>query len=287
MASVADRRDHILDGARRAMEVRAQLSIEKTASVDPLDAASRLGIQVWFRDARAYDGVYSAGGPPIIVLASNRPLGRTAFTCAHEIGHHVFGHGATVEEVLDARTGTSISPSELQADSFAANLLMPRSAVVHALNVRGITVTNITPLQVLQVASWLGVGYGSLIDHMRHQLKLLSYDQVISLKKNEPRTTKAQVTGVHGGRHDAIVIDAHWGARAIDCRVDDYVSAPTALTSTLLAPGSAVDGHFAHQATVVGEEPIAVGASRVPLRVTRRGKTCRAIYMHEPEEDDD
>lgn len=285
--SVADRRTLILDGARRALEVRAQFSIDRDSGVDPIDLAGRLGLQVWLRDANAYDGVYSSGGPPIIVLASNRPLGRTAFTCAHEIGHHIFGHGATVEEIVEERDSSTLAPAEVQADSFAANLLMPRSAVVHAMAVRGIKAAAIAPAQVFQLASWLGVGYASLISHMCHQLKLVNYGEAKRLKKNEPRTTKALITGVSSGRHDAILVDAHWGTRSIDCRVDDYVCSHIPIVSSLLGPANMVDGRFVHKAKTVGIEDVALGTNTVTVRISRHAKTCRAIYMHDPEDEDE
>jgi len=41
------------------------------------------------------EGMYYRGDPARIVIGARRPLSRRNFTCGHELGHHIFGHGST------------------------------------------------------------------------------------------------------------------------------------------------------------------------------------------------
>ncbi len=62
------------------------------------------------------------GIPMILVNSSVHPV-RARFTLAHEHGHHRLGHGAAVDRVID---NTSRDPLEVDANRFAAELLLPR-----------------------------------------------------------------------------------------------------------------------------------------------------------------
>lgn len=72
-------------------------------------------------------------GRTTIVVNRNHHVGRQRFTIAHEIGHFVLGHNEnqiyidktyTVQLRRDAPTGAH--PEEVQANAFAAALLMPK-----------------------------------------------------------------------------------------------------------------------------------------------------------------
>ena len=54
---------------------------------------------------------------------------RQRFTLAHELGHHRLGHGLSVDSPA-ALAGGSHAPHEVQANAFAAELLVPRAAVI-------------------------------------------------------------------------------------------------------------------------------------------------------------
>lgn len=83
-----------------------------------------------------------------IVVNSDHALTRRRFTAAHEIGHFIYHRSLLGSGVGDTRAyrsvgtkyhNTQITAShERQANSFAANLLMPARAI-HALRDEGIT----------------------------------------------------------------------------------------------------------------------------------------------------
>lgn len=137
------------DIERKADEIRGQADWEGIP-VDPFAIATRLGIDVLlgsFQDD-SVEGVLRTqeGRPQILVRVASR-LDRQKFTVAHELGHFVL-HWPNVPEpredqenfvdddLLLYRRGsdqTSLSQSdrdkEVQANMFAAALLMPASAV--------------------------------------------------------------------------------------------------------------------------------------------------------------
>ncbi len=282
-----NRRALVLDAARRALELRQKHGLSRDEAISAIDLAHKIGLQVWFRDAKSYDGVYSAGGPPIVVLSSLRPLGRTAMTCAHEIGHHVYSHASKIEEVLDGNTEENDS-DELLAHAFAAHLLMPRIAVIRAFAVRQINASQLEALDVFRVSSVLGVGYTSLLRHMYHDLSMISRDVLERLERGQPQHAKEHLSGQEGGSHDVIFVDEHWTARPIDCRVDDYVCFPRAVTveGGILELVRSVADATAYRVTKVGLGRVGDGAWSGPIRASRRGKTGRAIYIYDEEDDD-
>jgi Zn-dependent peptidase ImmA (M78 family) len=63
----------------------------------------------------------------LILLNGSEPAARLRFTLAHELGHHVLQHGQSVDtraEISDPRR-----PMEVDANRFAAELLVPLPAV--------------------------------------------------------------------------------------------------------------------------------------------------------------
>ncbi len=82
-----------------------------------------------------FSGLLSgSGGVGAFQLNPDDPITRQRFTCAHELGHFVLGHTASIPGELAARP-VHISPDdvydpiELAADAFAAEVLMPEADV--------------------------------------------------------------------------------------------------------------------------------------------------------------
>ena len=114
----------------------------------------------------------------VILISSDRPPGRQVYTGAHELGHHVYGRGVAVDEasVNAAQEGpASADPEEYLADRFAGFFLMPATAVKHGFRTRGWEPKECTPRQVYAVASWLGVGYATLVHRMGGSLGMRTY----------------------------------------------------------------------------------------------------------------
>lgn len=118
--------------AERAAEVaRAELGVGLDGQLPDLlrlledEAGLRVFIVPLPKDG--IDGAYQLDrGDPFILLNQEKPPVRKRFTLAHEFGHHFLGHGAQLDSKIEFgdRRGT-----EVDANRFAASLLMPRRAV--------------------------------------------------------------------------------------------------------------------------------------------------------------
>ncbi len=215
---------------RKALELRSTFGL---GLVDPLDVfavAESLGLQVRFVAINSLEGIYLDTDPPIVLLSAERPPGRQAFTCAHEIGHHLFAHGARLDEVLVP--GTKSGDKEHVANLFASFLLMPKAAVERGFSLRDWDYETGCPEQYVSVAQWLGVGYTTLITHMRASLNLLTDADALKLARIHPVDLRAHF-GDHLRHGDLYRVDDFWTSRPIDLQVGDYVSLP---------PGTTVEG---------------------------------------------
>jgi Zn-dependent peptidase ImmA (M78 family) len=127
---------------RRAAEVRRKHSLV-SIPVDPVVLAGRLGIAVnnaKFSDDSTVGMIARRGNNRMLLVNESDPPYRKRFTIAHEIGHH-FLHLMKDGEFVDGEADlfrqppedesqvTPVHRMEIQANMFAAALLMPEDAV--------------------------------------------------------------------------------------------------------------------------------------------------------------
>jgi len=227
--SPMNRTELALRAMKAALLVRQQLQIASVVPVPVFDVAAKLGLEVWFVDVPTLEGMYVRDDVPTVLITSHRPAGRQAMTCAHEIGHHVFGHGSVIDEYVAAEKVESNSADEFLANTFAANLLMTRGAIAQGFLARGISATDPSPEQVYTVAWWLGVGYTALLYHMRSALRIMPRVRADALLQVSPKEIRA---GIIDRLHlpysagELIPVDTGWTGRAIDGQVGDMVFLP-------------------------------------------------------------
>jgi hypothetical protein len=165
---------------------------------------------------------------------------------------------------------------------------MPKVAVSHGFNLRGWDPSASTPTEIYAIASWLGVGYVTLITHMDAALNMLPSDHARKLLKDRnkmPALRKRLIGRECPG--NLIVADTQWSGRAIDAQVSDLI---------LLAKGAGLEGACA---TIIEDSnrgtllrAIAPGIGRCMhsdsgwsayLRVSRKDYVGRAKYRFEEE----
>ena len=253
------------------------------------DLAERLGIEVRFTDIPSMEGMYCRESGPAVVLSSLRPSGRRAFTCAHELGHHNNGDGTTIDQLVEQQHRTGFDAKEFAADCFAGALLMPRMAVQRAFTLRGWDIQKCTSGQVHAVSNYFGVGYSTLIHHMRSGLRLLPDAHAAPLLKVRPRKAQAQALGWES--QDTVwIVDSHWTGRAVDVEVGDLV---------LVQAQPAFEGHCMEQVQDMRDGRL-FRACRPGIgkfcdnngwsafaRVSRRAFVGRSIFRHLEEEDEE
>ena len=205
-----------------ALRMRRSAGFPLGEAICVYDVAERLGIEVRFADIPSMEGMYYRASEPAIILSSLRPSGRRAFTCAHELGHHSNGDGTSVDQLVGKPHRSGFDAKEFAADCFAGALLMPRMAIQRAFALREWDIQECTPGQVYTVSNYFGVGYSTLVHHMRSGLLLLPDAHAAALLKVSPRKAQARALGWQSP--DTVwIVDPHWKGRAIDVEVSDLV----------------------------------------------------------------
>jgi Zn-dependent peptidase ImmA (M78 family) len=220
------KKELVQEAFRKALQLRELAGIRLTDAVSIYDVAEANGIsEVRFVDIPSLEEMYWRDGPRIFI-STLRPSGRQAFNCAHGFGHHVFGHGNCITSVSTNGSQPHFNEQEFLADAFASSFLMPRTTVSHGFAVRGWSPQQSTCAQAYVVAGWLGVGYATVIDHMRDTLRLLTPAQAEILLKTEPKEIRQQLIGKEAN-NNVVVVDQHWTGRPVDLAVGDILMVTT------------------------------------------------------------
>jgi Zn-dependent peptidase ImmA (M78 family) len=206
-----------------ATECRDHLDLDPFSPADPYAIAASLGVKVVFIDT-SMEGFYFKQPTPRILLSSLRPVPRRAFTCAHELGHHWFGHGSTIDQLQADERADSDKPEEVLANAFAAALLMPSVGLRGAFARRGWNQANPTPLQLFTIACQFGVGYMTLLNHMSYTLREISSGRRAELERWTPQRIRRQLLE---DDYDALlVVDVHNEAASFDVEIGTAVLLP-------------------------------------------------------------
>ena len=273
--------------ARAAARLRADLGIGPAEGVCPFDLAERLGLVVRLLLLPSLEGMYTPDPQATILISTERPAARRRYTCAHELGHHVFGHGTRVDE-LAQDAAVSWSTEEFVAQRFAAALLMPKLAIDAAYARRGWSVTNATPEMMFIVAQELGVGFTTLIGQLEHTLAYVPPAAANALRRTRLPELRKRLAGFEVA-HGLAVVDPHWGRATIDVEVDDIVILPQKARYDG-ACASLVEGPVRHLVAVapgIGSVWPDPRRQLISIRVSRRGFTGLARYAHLKEAVDD
>lgn len=217
---IAAREDLARQAVARAAAVRDRFDIAMHSAVNVIDLCVNNylpRIVVRFQDI-SMEGVYLREPGPEIWLGL-RPLVRRVYNCAHELGHHEFGHGSTFDELqTDDAAAPPFSVNEYLANTFAAYILMPRLAIGYAFTVRGWKVETATPIQCFTVACSLGVGHETLAHHLVYGLKLVTGSAARVLMDVGLNAIRRQLLGKQA-TPNLRIIDEHYTLKTIDTEV--------------------------------------------------------------------
>lgn len=267
---------------RGALEIRRRGKILKDAPVCVFDLAERLGLEVRFCAGASFEGMYAKGSSTILV-PSLRPPGRQAFTGGHEMGHWYFGHGSRIDELPEFAPDDRKDPDEWVANLFAAYLLMPSWVVEASFKRRDLNPATCTAQQLYLVACELGVGYETLIQHLRWSLNLITPTRAAVLAEITPKTIREQAIGKVATKH-LVLTDTAWIAGNIDLQVGHVARLPAG--AVMEGTAVAVLGDLPDGRLVQGRRP---GIARAFLegspwakfvRVSRTEFEGRSLYRH-------
>lgn len=270
-----------------ALRLRVSAGYTLRQPICVYDLAERMLVEVRFVPLPSLEGVFYDTQPPTIFVSALRPVGRRAYTCAHELGHWKLNHSLRLDELSENRTlARRQDPDEWAAQCFAGALLMPKPAVEKAFRTRNWDPVGCTPAQAFTLAGLFGVGYSTFVEHLRSGVRLLPYQQAEPLLRKPVSTVRESLVGQHV-RHNLFVVDDYWEGRAIDAEVGDMI---------LVYGCSKVEGDRLLKVRSDGrvtllqaKEPglarlVRPGGLSCFARISRRGFVGRSIFRHLPEE---
>jgi Zn-dependent peptidase ImmA (M78 family) len=157
--------------AKQAERVLSDLKIN-TIPVPVEEVAERLGAKLSyepFDDEEDISGVlYRSEEQIVIGINSKHVKARQRFSIAHEIGHLVLHKGAlfvdkTVRFNRDAISSKAVDQKEIQANQFAAELLMPENLILNEVNKRLKKKSKLSELVIIdELAGVFGVSTQSM-----------------------------------------------------------------------------------------------------------------------------
>lgn len=194
------------------------LATDAHLPICPYNLCEAMGFDLRFVNIPSFEGMYVAS-KNLILISSVRPEGRKRFTCAHEIGHHVLGHGTIIDEIL---INGSNKKEEQEADFFASMLLMPSSAVNRTLNNFGVSSESLTEQDAYILSKYFGVSFEAFITHIYNNLRLISYKHYQTLKKSNLADIRFSISGLKT-KNQIFKIGPWWDEKAIELEVGDYI----------------------------------------------------------------
>jgi len=214
-----------IQGIQAAIRVRQQAGIDLHSPICVYDVCDKIGVPVRFAEINSMEGMYYRGNPPRIIIGARRPLPRRNFTCGHELGHHVFGHGSTIDQLQEATSRTTWQPDEFLVHSFSAALLMPHVGLKRSFATRGTTPDRATPTDIFAISCNFGVGYDTLVNHLAYGVELIQPERARELSRSTPKNIRKAFLG-RDVPEPLIVSDEHWSASTVDLEVGAYLISP-------------------------------------------------------------
>jgi Zn-dependent peptidase ImmA (M78 family) len=210
-----------------ASKVRAELDYSMFQPINIFDTCKDLGVTVRFVDINM-EGMYveqESGKNPTILISNQRPFSRRCFTCAHELGHHRFGHGTRLDTIAEDQHQSAYNEEELLVDSFAGALLMPVAGIQAEFSKRNLNPNNATPVYFYSIASVFGVGYKTLLLHCRVN-DLISRSKEASLSKFSPSKILENIVGPLSQKPHFKIFESHYSSTVIDVEVSNFLIMP-------------------------------------------------------------
>lgn len=231
-------------------DTAARLLLERNILIPPVpieEVVATCGIEVRFTPLDELAGALLLpthhAEPYGILVSSDQPSERQRFTLAHEFGHLVLGHVAEHEDAFVDHVGRRFIPSEVQADMFAGELLIPATMLKTAL--AALPRNETLPLGVFRLASSFSVSFQAMTARLE-KLGVLSPPELAELRKTKPSALAKKLPRPAGPRKKITV-------RQLQQVLTDLISrdpkiSPTAETVRLLQEAA-----FARYARMVPE----------------------------------
>lgn len=218
----------ILSAIKSAAKTRLELGFNMFQPINIYDICEAINLTVRFININM-EGLYikSDGVKSSTILLSNeRPISRRVFTCTHEFGHHIFGHGSKIDS-LDYSNKYTIEQDkeELLVNAFAGSFLMPVAGIQVAMRKRNWNPNNLTPLNFYLLSSYFGVGYQTMIYHCRAN-NIIYFNKAKKLLKETPAKIFRENFSDNLKNTHYKYFDAHCNLSVVDLEVSNYLILP-------------------------------------------------------------
>ena len=220
------------DAAYVAAKELRRLHVDQSQPIDIFGIIEEAGIWLFFAPLSDVQGVFlrdAETGQKAILINSRRPLSMQRLTAAHEYGHYVLGHEASLDDAADVEPSETVIIQEAAAQVFANDFLMPPQLVQRLW--RDLALPDqaklVGPHQVYLLSLSLGVSYKALIFQLV-SLRKISRSLASRLAKYQPRKIKQEILGRGIGPVDSYAdvwpIDENDDGRVLNVRVNDELS---------------------------------------------------------------
>jgi len=215
-------------GIKKADSLRADLGLNMFQPINIYDTCNRLELDVRFLNVNM-EGMYISSDDPTksnILLSSLRPFSRKVYTCAHELGHHIFGHGSKIDMIhKESGKESTYNSDERLVDIFASALLMPIAGIQLEFKKRGWDLKTATPMQYFAISSIFGVGYQTLIYNCTLN-KLIGHQKSKELSKYTPSYFLNTILIGEKKTGHLKIIDSKYKETLVDTEVSGFIYLP-------------------------------------------------------------
>lgn len=152
-----------------AARLHARLHTDLSRPVDVFRIVQELGIWLNSRPLGNLFGFYLRRDEALgICLNASHPETLQRYTCAHELGHHLLGHGSNLDDAMaiDGRGGGTPG-EERAAQVFAGSFLMPLGLVNRVLRRLGLYDKPLAASDVYKVSRDLDVSFTAAVWRLR------------------------------------------------------------------------------------------------------------------------
>lgn len=227
-----ERKALVMKGMQASIAARTKAGVDLQSPACIYRMCEAHDVTVRFNDINM-EGMYDRAPKARIHVSALRPLARRAFTCAHELGHHIFGHGSTIDELREDHTASSSErpPNEVMADAFAAFVLMPTIGLREAFAKRGLDPNRASAIDLFAIACNFGVGQSTLVNHLAYGINMIRIDRRDELGRITPKSIRTQILG-QSVPEPLTIADRFWNSPTLDTEMGALL---------LLPPGVVVD----------------------------------------------
>lgn len=267
---------------------KAGLDLKSPTNIDRL--CDVYDITVRFNDINM-EGMYEKSAKPRIHVSAFRPLARRVFTCVHELGHHIFEHGSTIDELQDdLHKYKDRPPEEILADSFAAFTLMPTVGIRHAFNIRNLNPQTASASEIYAIACNFGVGQSTLVNHIHYSLQMINKQRRDELGKITPKKIRTELLGTITPE-PLIYVDQYLNSPTLDVEVGTLLLLPhkVIVDVNMLSPEGSVKKGRVFRVCKTGITRVIIPGTEwaTYIRVAKQNYIGLARYRHLEDEENE